>query len=356
MEENNKEIEIDLLELARKLWANKKFIIKVTIIGAIVGLIVAFSIPKEYTSTVVFTTDSNKSSSGNMGALASLAGINLNPQSSDTFSPELYPSIVNSTSFIQGLLDIKIKDSSREIDTTLYSYLKDEQKSAWWNYILRTPGLFISLFSKSDQSLETVDTTSQYFISDEEIRIINLLKSSYSINTDKKTGVTTFEITSQSPEVSAFLADTITSFLQFYIIQERTKKSQTDLRNSRKLYDQYKDSYNKSQQKLAQFVDKNKNIISESYRSNQRKLELEANLAYNIYDQMAKQVQMNEIKVQDDTPVFTIIQPAIEPLFASKPKKKIILAAFVLLSFLAGCGWILGREYIEQFKNDIKIE
>ena len=355
-EKDKKEVEIDLLELGQKLLANKRFVIKVTIIGAIVGLVIAFSMPKEYTSIVAFTTDSNKSSSGNMGALASLAGINLNPQSSDTFSPELFPSIVNSTSFIQGLLDIKIKDSSREVDATVYSYLKDGQKSTWWNYILRAPGLFISLFSKSDQSLETVNTTNKHFISNEEIEIINALKSSYSINTEKKTGVTTFEITSQSPEIAAFLADTITSYLQSYIIQERTRKSQTDLENSRKLHIQYKDNYDNAQQKLASFIDRNKNIISESYRSNQRKLELEANLAYSIYDQMAKQVQMNEIKVQDDTPVFTIIQPAIEPLFPSNPKKKIILVTFVLLSLLGACGWILGREYIKQFKNDIKIQ
>lgn len=349
MEEKNKEVEIDLLELACKLWSNKKFIIKVTIIGAIVGLVIAFSIPKEYTSTVVFTTSSGSSSTGgNMGALASLAGINLNSQSSDVFSPELYPSIVNSTSFIQGLLDIKVKDSSRGVDTTVYSYLKDEQKSAWWNYILRAPGLFISLFSKSDQSPETIGATNKYFISDEEIGIINALKSSYSINTDKKTGVTMFEVTSQSPEVSAFLTDTITSYLQSYIIQERTRKSQTDLENSRRLHIQYKDNYDKAQQKLASFIDRNQNIISESYRSNQRKLELEANLAYNIYDQMAKQVQMNEIKVQDETPVFTIIQPAIEPLFPSKPKKKMLILAFIFISFVSACGGLAFITFIRK--------
>ena len=87
MKEKNKEVEIDLLELARKLWNNKKFIIKVTLIGAVIGIVIAFSIPKEYTSTVVFTTNANQSTSGNMGALASLAGINLgNMGTSDVFN------------------------------------------------------------------------------------------------------------------------------------------------------------------------------------------------------------------------------------------------------------------------------
>lgn len=339
MVDNKDEKEIDLLELARKLLDNKKVIIKVTFIGVVVGLIIAFSIPKEYTSSVSFTTKSNKST-GNMGALASLAGINLNHQSSEDFSPELYPNIINSTSFVQGLLCINVEDKDQNIDTTLYIYLQNEQKSAWWNFLLKAPGLLFSLF-KSEQTKDREGVTSQFFISDEEMGVIETLTNSYNISTDKKTGVTVFEVTSQSPTLSAFLADTITSYLQSYIIQERTKKSQTDLENSRKLYDQYKENYDKAQQKLAEFIDRNKNIISESYRSKQRKLELEANLAYDVYNQMAKQVQMNEIKVQDETPVFTIIQPAIKPIYPSGPKKKMILIAFVFFALVVSISWVL---------------
>lgn len=347
MEEKDKGVEIDLLELARKLWDNKKFIVKVTLIGVVVGLVIAFSIPKEYTSSVSFTiTKSNKSTSGNMGALASLAGINLNIQSSEDFSPELYPNIINSTSFVQGILGIKVEDKSQKIDTTLYAYLQNEQKSAWWNYLLRAPGLLFSLF-KSEQTKED-GITSQFLITDEEMKVIGALANSYSISTDKKTGVITFEITSQSPTISAFLADTITSYLQSYIIQERTKKSQADLENSRKLYEQYKENYDKSQQRLAEFLDRNKNIISESYRSNQRKLELEANLAYDVYSQMAKQLQMNEIKVHDNTPVFIIIQPSIQSLYPIKPSKRNITIVFLFISIIGAFTWILRENIIKS--------
>lgn len=79
--ENKKEIvsekEIDLLELGKKLWANRKFIIKVSALGLIIGIIVAFSIPKEYTTTVILAPESNSSNGGNMGALAAIAGINM---------------------------------------------------------------------------------------------------------------------------------------------------------------------------------------------------------------------------------------------------------------------------------------
>ncbi len=346
MADSKDEKEIDLLELARKLWNNKKFIIKATLIGAVVGLVIAFSIPKEYTSTVAFTTNFNDSKVGNMGALASLAGINIaNMNSSNVLSPELYPDIMRSTPFIRDLLHINVHDEECGIDTTLYSYLKDEQKIPWWSYILKTPGLLISLF-KLDDGDKVKIAEDPYFISDEELNIIEVLKSTYCITTDKKTGITTFDVTLQSPVISAFLADTISSYLQSYIIQERTKKALNDLENSRRLYQQYEKSYNELQQKLAVFVDRNKNIISESYRVNQRKLENEVNLAYTVYNQMAQQVQLNEIKVQDETPIFTIIQPAFEPIFPAAPQKKVIFVAFAFLGCICASMWIVREDIL----------
>ena len=44
------EQEIDLIELAQKLWKERKFLLKGCGIAVVVGLIVAFSIPKEYTN------------------------------------------------------------------------------------------------------------------------------------------------------------------------------------------------------------------------------------------------------------------------------------------------------------------
>ena len=40
--------EIDLLELAKKIWAKRRFIIKYALIGAVAGLVIGFSLPKEY--------------------------------------------------------------------------------------------------------------------------------------------------------------------------------------------------------------------------------------------------------------------------------------------------------------------
>lgn len=344
MTDNKDEKEIDLLELARKLWDNKKFIIKVTLIGAVIGLIIAFSIPKMYISNVIFTANSNNSSLGNMGSLASLAGINLNDQSSEVISSELYPNIISSTPFVQGLLRIKVEDDEQGIDTTLYFYLKDMQKKAWWTYILNAPSKLLNILKSNDTS--TAKDTSRYFIADEEFLVIEALSNSYSIITDKKTGVTTLGVMTQSPVISAFLADTLTTYLQDYIIKERTKKANTDLINTNRLYEQAKERYYDTQNKLATFLDRNKSLSSAVYSVNQRRLENEANLAYSVYTQMAQQLQVNKIKVQDDTPVFTIIQPAVQLKDPVSPSKKLILIGFLFVSIFGASIWIVRKDII----------
>lgn len=347
------EKEIDLLALAKKVWANKKFILKALGIALVIGLIVAFSIPKEYTTTVILTPESKSSTSGNMGSLAALAGINLNSVAGDDAlaSPELYPSVISSTPFLRGLLDIQVTDSKMNIDTTLYGYMNDYQSVVWWSYALKAPGLLKGLFSSEKKDLNNKNKSNSRFISKEDLRILNNLTERLTISSDKKTGVTTIEVIMQSPEISAFLADTITSYLQSYIIDYRTQKARKDLAYSEKLYEESKANYYKTQAALATYIDGNMNIVSARYKTVQERLQNDANLAYTVYNQMAQQLQLAKVKVQDTTPVFTVIQPAVEPLFPSKPSKKMIIIGFVLIFGICSVGWVIRKDIFDLINS-----
>lgn len=347
---NKKDEEIDLFKLAKKLWSKKWFILKFGLLGAIIGLIIAFSIPKEYTTSVLIATESqNTMNNGNMGALASLTGINLNGSNTDLLSPEIYPDVLNSTPFLQGLLNIRVIDTTQNVDTTLYKYLRDGQKKAWWSYIFQIPSIIKNWLVNEQSDIES-EKDDKYFITEEELSIMADLKSMYSIQTENKTNLTTLKVSSQSSEIAAFLADTIISYLQNYIIDQRTKKAKMDLLNSESLYEQARIEYFNSQQNLALFVDANKNVISAKYKINQERLQNEVSLTYSVYNQMAQQMQLNRIKVQDYTPVFTIIQPPIESPNPNKPKKKIIIMALSFLGLVIASGWIFSRDILYNIR------
>ena len=58
------EEEIDLLELALKVWAERKWILKCCGYAVIVGLVIAFSIPKEYTTSVMIAPEASDNKGG----------------------------------------------------------------------------------------------------------------------------------------------------------------------------------------------------------------------------------------------------------------------------------------------------
>ena len=78
-EQGKDEYEIDLLQLLSNLWDQRRKIVKWCICGAVIGIVVAFSIPKEYTTEVKLAPESSDSGSraGGLGALASMAGISI---------------------------------------------------------------------------------------------------------------------------------------------------------------------------------------------------------------------------------------------------------------------------------------
>ncbi len=351
----SEEKEIDLLALGKKIWLKKKFILKVVAIGFIFGLVVAFSIPKEYTTTVVLLPDAQSSSSGTLSSLASLAGINLGGDAgiNALATPDLYPDIINSSLFTQGLLDIIVTDSEKKIDTTLYAYLNNYQSTAWWNYILGAPGLLKGMFSSdTKETINKQETVNKRFISKEEEQILDNLKGRLAIGFNKKTGITNIDVTMQSPEISAYIADTLTSYLQTYIIDYRTQKTRQDLEYAEKLYKESKENYYKAQKELAIFTDGNLNVVSASFRTTQERLQNEVNLAYSVYSQTAQQLQLAKIKVQDNTPVFTVIQPAVQPLGPSKPSKKLIMIVFLSLSLAGASAWVLKDDLLRGSKKN----
>ncbi|HJA84009.1 MAG TPA: chain-length determining protein [Candidatus Bacteroides intestinavium] len=351
------EQEIDLIELAQKVWAERKLVFKACGIAVIVALVVAFSIPKEYATSVTLAPETGgKSVSGSIGALASMAGINLGASSGeDALSPELYPDIVSSTPFLINLFDVRVKSEEAEVDTTLYAYLKEYQRSPWWSAVTSAPfkvlGWTMSLF-RDEQPEEGDAKLDPFHLTKEESGIAKALSSRLAVSVDKKTGVTTLTVTMQDALISASLTDTVMHSLQNYITDYRTNKARHDLAYMEKLYDEAKQDYTEAQQKYAQFADANLNISRLVYRAEQERLQNEMNLAYQMYTTVSQQLQMAKAKVQEITPVYTVVQPATVPLRAAKPNKLMILVGFVFLAGVGSVGWILFvKDFIRNWKK-----
>lgn len=347
--------EIDLLELALKVWGERKFVLKACGYAVLIGLVIAFSIPREYTANAMIAPElSDNKTTGGLSSLAAMAGFNLNVTSTaDAIYPDLYPDIVTSTPFITGLFNVQVKDLDEEVDTTLYCYLNEHQRVPWWTLITSAPfkalGWVISLFTEEEKEDAILDP---FHLTKEEADIVKELSERINVSVDKKTGVTTLSVTMQDARISACLTDTVVRRLQDYITEYRTTKARQDFQFQEKLFERKKKEYEKAQENYAKFADANKNIILLSYRAEQERLENEMRLAYQVYTSVAQLLQMAEAKVQEITPVYTIIEPATIPIKASKPRKTLMLLGIVFLTGLCCVSWILfGRDFYINLKT-----
>ena len=102
------EEEIDIMEYVAKLWQHRKTIIKWGCIGAVIGLVVGFSLPKTYRAGAVLSPETEQKTGSGVSSIASMMGVNLN-NSVDAISFEMYPDVVHSTPFIVGLFDLPVQ-------------------------------------------------------------------------------------------------------------------------------------------------------------------------------------------------------------------------------------------------------
>lgn len=352
---NAEESEVDILELGTKLWNQRRKLIKWSICGAVIGLVIAFSIPREYNTTVKLapeTTD-QKANKGGLGALASMAGINVGAGSGvDAVYPMLYPDVVSSVPFITSLFDVEVETKEGQ-KMTVQQFMDEENSSPWWSYIFGLPGKVIGLMRSSDD--EDADHKLNTFqLTQSEDLLVTALRNRISTSVDTKTSVVTIDVQMQDPVVSAMLADTVVSRLQNYITAYRTDKARQDLKYAERINQEAREDYYKAQQRYADYLDRNQGLAFRSAETVKERLANEASLAFNLYNQTAQQVQTAQAKVQETTPVYAIITPATVPVKPSSPRKALILVGFTFLAFVACAAWILfGKPAMQNYKERI---
>ena len=355
---NDEEIEIDLMDLLRKVIGIRKKIYKAAGIGLIIGIIVAISIPKQYTVEVTLSPEMGNNKGGGLSGLAASflgSGVSMG-DGTDALNASLSADIVSSTPFLLELSNMKVPVSGSE-KISLSSYL-DEESSPWWSYVIGFPGMVIggvkSLFIEDEDESIFLDKASQGTIelSKKESQKIESLKKKIVASVDKKTSMTSVTATFQDSKVAAVVADSVVKKLQEYIIDYRTSKSKEDCLYLEKLFKERQQEYYVAQKKYADYMDSHDNIILQSVRTEQERLQNDMSLAYQVYSQVASQLQVARAKVQEEKPVFAVVEPAVVPLYPSGTSRKVYVLVFIFLSVCIVISWnLFGKDLLSKFKE-----
>ena len=354
--EENDELQIDWIDIFHQLTAIRKKLYKAAAVGLVVGIIIALSIPRQYTVSVILSPEmgSGKNSSGLASMAASFLGGAISSDSPDALNASLTPDIISSTPFLLELFEARVVTQDKSIDTTFRAYL-EEERIPWWGYILRAPGMAIggikSFFDEEEETSDNTIGSGTIEVSEEDAKKLKDLRQQITADVDKLTAITTLSVTLQDPKVTATIADSVVNKLQQYITTYRTRKAIEDCNYLETLYKERQQEYYEIQQQYAEYVDANNNVVFQSTLAERERLQNNMNLAYQVYSQVAQQLQVARAKVQEVKPVFAVVEPAVIPLEASGISRKIIVLGFTFLTVAGVSVWEL---VVKKYKNKPK--
>lgn len=335
------EISINFGEIWRAL-LKYKFLIAITaLLFAVLGALFSLTINNEYEATVKMVPESADSKSGGgmagglggLSSLAGLAGINIGGATgTDAIQPAMYPNIVASIPFLQELINAKIYNPKIKKWQVLREYLKEHQSNApiklYDSEKLEEERAKKELSDADLKDLNVPKTVGQTIdfinIDLKEAQILKKLTSYIKVEVDKKTMFLTITCTLQNPVIAANLTSLVQSQLTRYIVNYRTEKVRKEMEfltsrqaEARKRYDQALFTY-------SNYKDQNRNRFLNVAKTQEKKLQYEVDLAFNLYSSLTSQLSEAQIRVQKETPIFKVLEPAQVPLSRSSPKRSLI--------------------------------
>lgn len=352
------ETEIDLIEVIRKLWAKRKFILKVTVVFMAFGVLIALFSPKEYTAGCTMVPQiGEKTTGGNLSGLAAMAGINLGSNSGgDVLMPNVYPKILSSVPFQKELMQTEIKFEDYEQPVRLLDYYTGEEYRKFSllgtikKYTIGLPGLILGALSKEEATLGLPDSASSGIqsLSKEEDDCMKILANLVTLTVNDKEGYITLSASMPEPVAAAQLAYKVQVLLQKYVTEFKIEKARANLEFIEERYADAKSEFERKQEELAEFRDANRNFASAVAKTTEERLSNEYAVVLGVYSELAKQREQANIQVKEDTPIFAVVEPVTVPTERSKPKRALICVAFTFLGGFCGVGLVLVLPFLAQ--------
>ncbi|GMQ26700.1 hypothetical protein Aoki45_33830 [Algoriphagus sp. oki45] len=357
---------MDYLALIKGVFARKKNLKIAVGIALFIGLLIAFTTPKEFQSTSFFLVESeaNTNPMGQFGALAGLAGINASQFQSGqiALTSDIFPDVIQSRDFLNSIGKEKfVFETKGDVSQSLEDYYYEEKPgnvvSKTFNFLLGIPSSIIAWFSSSESvptaeiNDQEVDIEDYLRFSSKELYAINQLKKRILI--DQKGKTIRLTVTMPEPLISARVNALVMEKLIAYVTEYKLKKQRINMEFIQKRVLEAQEKFNQSQLDLASFRDANQGLISQKARTREEKLQFEFNIAFNIYNSLKQEMEQAEIQLKKETPVFTVLEKAAVPLGPSKPNRPLILIFSVFLGFFVGAIFNLYQILVENLKHTI---
>lgn len=359
--------EIDLKDLFIKIWTQRKLIFVVTAIAIVIGLLVAFLSPVEYSASCTVVPQQTEKSGGNLAGIASMMGVNLGSgMSGETLSPTVYPNIVKSAPYCSDIMQTKITTKKSSVPITLYEYYTEDEYrdrnlfSIIAKYTIGLPGTILSAITSNDsedlgQAIYSDTITGKVIsLSEDERKVYEIISNNIQLELNSKDGYIVLGYSFGEPEAVAQITQNLYTTLDKYVRNYKAQKAEDNLIFVQSSYEDARADFLRKQSELAAFQDANRDLSTASARAILRRLNSEYDIAFTVYNELAKQLEQAKLAVKQSIPVLTVIDPVVVPNQKSAPRRAMILIVFTFLGVIIGIGWVFIKPFIDDLRSSVQ--
>ncbi|WP_461092171.1 GumC domain-containing protein [Spirosoma gilvum] len=331
-------------QLLRIAWQTRYRALPVILVSAIIGVLVAFLLPQEFRAEARIMPEMNTSAGSlfkRLSSVAAFADLDLSEaEGMDAIRPDLYPNVLQSTPFVLHLIDQAVTMSDGRRTTVGHFLLPD---STGWS--LKKWVSFREVESIRPVSAKGSGTVR---LSNRQQELAEELDERISARQDTRSGIITIVASMPDAEVAAQVAQLALNYLTNYVTSYRTEKARKDLAFYTKQLAEARQRYQAAQLKVFQYNDNHRNLVLQTVAMERYRLDADVVTTEAVFAEMARQYEQARLKVQEQTPVFKVLEPPKVPHKRTSPKRTLIVLGFAL------AGWAVSMLLAIVQQPDVK--
>jgi uncharacterized protein involved in exopolysaccharide biosynthesis len=313
---------IKLRSMLTYLIAKWVLILFISVLGSIIGFIMAMKTKPFYTATITFVLEESNSNLGQGGFINSL-GIDLGANAGNIFSGSNFIELMTSRYIIEKALLNKFESISNNVSFADYLYFKKVSLSNKENKIS-------NIFTHSNRDSFSLKQNAEL----EEI--YRTVKSMIFVGKkDDRSSILCIEVRSNDELFSKAFAENLANEVSSNYIEFKSKKARQNMEILQNQTDSIRGVLNGSIVSVATAVDNtfglNPAMQVQKTAISKKQFDVQANTA--ILTQLVTNLEMAKVSLRKETPLIQVIDKPILPLKKEKVSK---LKSLIFGGFLAG--------------------
>ena len=324
-QENNKEI--DLIEIIMILWQSRKFIAIVTGISLVIGIIYIIFATPMYSGTITLypAQSSSKSQIAKMAIQMGMTGASSGDANYNI------PDVVKSRMLSEQIVTHEWLVDGYEKKINLVEYF-----DKLWN------------INESDYVLTKEDKRSWKNRQIHNYSSI-IAKERIKVKTNASTGLISVTVLMEDSRLASDIANFISVFVANWVnnTQKESIRKNLEFINERTAI--LSVELQAAENELKKFRETNRNILnSPDLQLELQRFQRQVIIKQEVYLTMVKQREINQIEKNQSSDVIRILDKAIEPLKASKPRKIFIIFQGFAIGFLFSIIYLVSNYIIKK--------